>query len=105
MGRKTYGVGKNIPATDKYDNKLDGSPNSNLDIYNSETGEIVSRKKYGPDGKAKKDLDFIHRDKKDKHVHDYNGTSRSERRSPNKKESREMYKAEKKRRRYNDRKR
>lgn len=77
---------------------LKGFPNSNIDIRNKYTGEIIQRKKIGVKGNVIKDYDYYHRGKKDKHVHDYLGNDRQDRRKPNKKEDIEMKKAEKKRR-------
>ncbi len=76
-----------------------GSPNSNLDTYDKKDGKFRSRRKYGKDGYAVKDLDVADKHKPYDHVHDITYNSRPpESRSPNKQEKREFSKAKRKRR-------
>ncbi len=76
-----------------------GFPNSNLDTYNKKDGTFRSRRRFGEDGYAVKDLDVADNHKKFDHVHDISLNSRpSKSRMPNKQENRELWKAKKKRR-------
>ena len=75
---------------------MEGAPNSNLDTYNKKDGTFSSRRKFGKDGKAKKDHDVADHHKKDDHVHDIKGKNRDALdRQPTKKEQREINKAKK----------
>lgn len=95
---KTFHLGKGF-KTDSKRTSVRGFPNTNLDTYNKNDGKLRGRKKYGADGFAVKDLNVGHYDhNKEDHAHDYHGTKRSEKRSLTKKEQRELDKAKKKRR-------
>ncbi|MCY9701789.1 hypothetical protein M5W65_17965, partial [Paenibacillus larvae] len=37
-----------------------GQPNSSIDIVDAKTGEILTRRWYGPDGRATRDVDYTH---------------------------------------------
>lgn len=74
---------------------MEGVPNTNIDIRNRVTGEIIQRKKVDRSCKVIKDYDNYHRGKKDKHVHVYDDTVRKIRRDLYKKEYNKMKKAEK----------
>lgn len=73
-------------------------PKSYLDTYNTETGKFRSRRKFGPDGWAYKDMDTADEKHPKDHVHDIHQGKRFEARSPNKSEKKEFKKAKKKRR-------
>ena len=96
---KLFHIGAGVKNDDAR-TSLEGKPNTNLDTYRKEDGKFTSRKKYGEDGRAKKDLDAGHYDHNQKdHAHDYNGNKRSaERENLTKQERRELNKAKKKRR-------
>ncbi len=97
-GTQTFQVGKGI-KTDSSRSPLKGVPNTNLDTYSKDNGEFRSRKKYGEDGFAVKDLDVGHFDHNFiDHAHDYIGSRRSKERELSDKERREMSKAKRKRR-------
>ena len=96
---KKFHVGKGIPKNDRRQTPMQGAPNSNLDTYNKKDGTFSGRRKFGKDGKAKKDYDVSDNHKKYDHVHDIKGKKRdSVDRRPTKKEQREIDKAKKKRR-------
>ena len=97
-----FHIGKGI-QTDERLTPRKGEPNTNLDTYNKLDGKIQNRKKYGKDGFATKDLSVGHYDhNKDDHAHDYKDKKRSNRRDLTVKEKRELEKAKRKRRFWND---
>jgi peptidoglycan hydrolase-like protein with peptidoglycan-binding domain len=58
---------------------LNGEPNTSVDILDSKTGEIKTRRYYGPDGKATRDIDMTdhgnpkqHPDVPHEHIFEYN---------------------------------
>ena len=74
-------------------------PRTFLDTYNTETGYFRSRRKYGYDGWAYKDMDTADEKHPFDHIHDINHGDRSKKpRIPNKNEKTELRKAKKKRR-------
>ncbi len=98
-GNKYFRVGKNVPKNDSMLKPMKGEPNSNLDTYHKESGKFYSRRKYGKDGYAVKDMDVAEKTKPYDHVHDISYNDRPhEDRKPTKQEQREMDKAKKKRR-------
>ena len=93
-----FHLGKGI-RTDERLTPRKGVPNTNLDTYDKVTGRFHNRKKYGSDGSAEKDLSVGHfNHNTEDHAHDYNGNSRSDKRSLSRTEQRELFKAKKKRR-------
>ena len=95
---KIFFVGKGQKSDERY-SPLVGVPNTNLDFYNKKTGKFTSRRKFGKDGRAKKDLDKIHTSHgSNDHAHDFDGLKRGFERPLSKKEKREIKKASKKRR-------
>lgn len=85
--------------TDELCSPIVGPPNTNLDFYDKKTGKFISRRKFGRDGTANKDLDKRHISHgKTDHAHDYKGKQRGVERPLNAKERREVNKASKKRR-------
>jgi hypothetical protein len=98
VDNKNFYIGKGIKS-DSFRSSLKGSPNTNLDTYNKETGKFCSRKKYGNDGCVVKDLEVGHFDHNmNDHAHDYEGWNRLDYRDLSRKEQRELSKAKKKRR-------
>lgn len=97
-----FNSGKNIPKNDKRITPIRGEPNSNLDFYEKRRGVFVSRRKFGKNGKAYVDLDTPHLHNKTDHAHDYDGMNRRSARPLTAKERREMKKAKKKRRFWDD---
>ena len=75
---------------------LNGTPNTNRDLYRSHTGEIHRRRKFDKNGNAYVDLDYADDTHKKNHVHDFVGKKRMSDRDPSKKESIEMRKAQRK---------
>ena len=69
-----------------------------IDTYNADTGSFRSRRKFGSDGWAYKDLDTPDNHKPYDHVHDIQKGNRAPDRKPNKQERKELEKAKKKRR-------
>ncbi|MBR2970479.1 MAG: hypothetical protein IKC48_01605 [Clostridia bacterium] len=69
-----------------------------LDTYNAKTGKFRSRRKFGSDGWAYKDMDTADNHKPYDHVHDIRKGYRFDDRKPNKAEKKEFKKAKKKRR-------
>lgn len=95
---KVFYIGKNIRSDSRL-TPIKGEPNTNLDIYGKSDGKLRTRKKYGKDGFAIRDLDVGHYNhNKGDHAHDYHGVFRSEKRSLSKKEKSELKKAKRKRR-------
>lgn len=95
---KKFYIGKNIKS-DEARSPVKGSPNTNLDFYDKKSGTFLSRRKFGNDGNAQKDIDKGHSDhNKEDHVHDYKDSKRLGDRNLSKKERRELQKAKKKRR-------
>lgn len=74
-------------------------PNTFLDTYNEVTGKFRSRRKYGKDGFAYKDMDTADLHRPYDHIHDWQDQTRSKTpRNPNKQEKKEFKKAKRKRR-------
>lgn len=70
-----------------------------IDTYNTDTGRFRSRRKFGSDGWAYKDMDTADEVHKGDHVHDiYQGNRSKKPRDPNRYEKKEFEKARKKRR-------
>lgn len=70
-----------------------------LDTYSTENGKFRSRRKFGSDGWAYKDMDTADEKHPRDHIHDIHHGDRSKKpRDPNKTEKKEFEKAKKKRR-------
>lgn len=100
--KKTYDQffhGKDFPKTDKEHKPIKWHPNTNIDTYNVKTGKFRSRRKFGKNGLASKDMDTADSHRPYDHIHDWQGTQRSKvPRNPNKQEKSELKKAKRKRR-------
>ncbi len=97
-GKKSFYRGKGIPNTNNDNTPLIGPANSNIDIYDKTSGCFESRRKFDSQGYAKKDLDMPHTSHNTAHRHDFDGKKRGVARNLTKKEKREIYKAQRKRR-------
>lgn len=96
--RKVFHQGKNFKS-DNPRTPIKGTPNTNLDFYEKESGRFVRRRKFDDKGNAKKDLDKAHSPHNDTdYGHDYFNAQRNVSRPLTKKEKREIKKASKKRR-------
>lgn len=95
---KQFSHGKGIPKTTHGRKPMKWIPWSYLDTYNAETGKFRSRRKFGSDGWAYKDMDTADHHKPYDHVHDIYRGKRFDDRKPNKLENKEFEKAKKKRR-------
>lgn len=101
MSKKPYKQFFHSKAISKtaYDRKpMKWIPWTYLDTYNAESGKFRSRRKFGSDGWAYKDMDTPDEHKPYDHVHDINKGQRASDRRPNKQERKEFEKAKKKRR-------
>lgn len=74
---------------------------SYVDTYNAENGKFRSRRKFGSDGWAYKDMDTADKKHPQDHVHDIHQGMRFDARLPSKFEKQEFKKAKKKRRFFN----
>lgn len=99
---ETFLYGKEIKGDEK--KPLKGPAKTNLDVYNKKNGELVQRRKYDEAGFACKDLDKRHKSHKESldHAHDIEEGKRGPKRALTKQEQRELAKASKKRRFWND---
>ncbi|MGN1042948.1 MAG: hypothetical protein ACI4SK_05650 [Christensenellales bacterium] len=96
---KQFFHGKNIHKTNEQHKPIKWKPNTYIDTYNAETGIFRSRRKFGKDGWAYKDMDTADSHRPHDHIHDWNGKQRAkEPRAPNKQEKNELKKAKRKRR-------
>lgn len=102
MSRKPYKQfyhGKGISKTSFEQKPMKWIPWSYLDTYNAYTGRFRSRRKFGYDGWAYKDMDTADEKHPKDHIHDIVLGNRSKKpREPNKTEKEEFRKAKKKRR-------
>ena len=102
-GHKFFFHGKDYPKSNLKNKPLQGAPNSFLDTYSVKSGRFVSRRKFGADGLAYKDLDVADNHRPYDHVHKIHGTKRSINPDhPNKQERLEFKKAKKKRSFFDD---
>lgn len=95
---KQFHHGKGMTKTTFGSRPMTWIPGTYIDTYNSETGKFRSRRKFGKDGWAYKDLDTADHHKPYDHVHDINKGKRFDDRHPSKSERKEFQKAKKKRR-------
>lgn len=95
---KQFFHGKGVPKSMYGSKPMKWFPWSYIDTYNAETGKFRSRRKFGRDGWAYKDMDTADEHKPYDHVHDIQRGTRAADRKPNKTERKEFYKAKKKRR-------
>lgn len=101
MSRKPYKQlyhGKGISKTVYGSKPMRWFPRTNIDTYNVDTGRFRSRRKFGMDGWAYKDLDTPDNHKPYDHVHDIQKGRRLPDRKPTRQEYEELEKAKKKRR-------
>ncbi len=101
MSRKPYKQfyqGKDVKKTPFLHKPMKWLPWSYIDTYNAKSGRFRSRRKFGSDGWAYKDLDTADDHKPYDHVHDIHKGHRFDDRKPNKAEKKEFKKAKKKRR-------
>ncbi len=89
---------KGMPKTAHGRKPMKWFPWSYLDTYHAETGKFRSRRKFGSDGWAYKDMDTADKHKPYDHVHDIHRGKRLDDRKPNKIEKKEFKKAKRKRR-------
>ena len=100
--KKFFHIGKNIPKNDKNRTPFNGEPNSYLDTYVKKDGRFFRRRKFGRNGRAYVDLDTPHDHNNKDHAHNIKGNERLADRPLTRKEKREMRKAKKKRRFWNN---
>ena len=101
MKRKVYKQfhhGKGLSKTQFGQKPMKWIPWTYIDTYNADTGTFRSRRKFGFDGWAYKDMDTADEHKNYDHIHDIHKGQRSKDRKPNKSEIQEFKKAKKKRR-------
>lgn len=91
---------------DKAVKPLQGAPNTNLDTYDKRDGRFKSRRKFGNDGNAVVDLDTAHIEGTNDHAHDIDVNKKQprsdEHRNLTRKEKREINKAKRKRKGFNN---
>ncbi len=95
---KQFFHGKGISKTPFGQKPMKWVPRTHIDTYSTVTGMFRSRRKFGSDGWAYKDLDTADNHKPYDHVHDIHKGKRFDDRKPNKAEKKEFKKAKKKRR-------
>ena len=95
---KQFFHSKGISKTTHGRKPMKWHPWSYLDTYNAETGKFRSRRKFGSDGWAYKDMDTADHHKPYDHIHDIHKGKRFGNRKPSKVEKKELEKAKKKRR-------
>lgn len=95
---KQFYHGKGISKTPYGQKPMKWLPWTYIDTYNAATGWFRSRRKFGEDGWAYKDLDTADEHKPWDHVHDIYHGHRLSGRKPNTVEKKELKKAKKKRR-------
>ena len=102
MSRKPYKQfyqGKGVKKTPFLHKPMKWLPWSYIDSYNAKSGKFRSRRKFGADGWAYKDMDTADEVHIGDHIHDiYRGSRSKKPREPNKHEKKEFKKAKKKRR-------
>lgn len=95
---KKFFHGKGISKTAHGQKPMKWIPSTYIDTYYAETGDFRSRRKFGSDGWAYKDLDAADAGHPKDHVHDIYRGERFDARHPSKAEKKEFQKAKKKRR-------
>ena len=95
---KQFFHGKGISRTSFGKKTMKWIPWTYIDTYNAKTGRFRSRRKFGKDGWAYKDMDTADEAHKYDHIHDIYKGNRLKARKPNKREINEFKKAKKKRR-------
>ena len=101
MGKRPYKQfhhGKGVKKTPFLHKPMKWLSQSFIDTYNAESGRFRSRRKFGTDGWAYKDMDTADEKHPHDHVHDIHKGNRFAARNPNKSEIAEFKKAKKKRR-------
>ena len=95
---KQFHQGKGVPKTSFFHKPMRWLPWSYIDTYGVEKGMFRSRRKFGRDGWAYKDMDVADDHKPYDHVHDICDGKRLKDRTPTNAEKKEFKKAKKKRR-------
>lgn len=95
---KKFYQGKGIKKTPYLHKPMKWFPLSYIDSYNTKSGRFRSRRKFGADGWAYKDMDTADEHKPYDHIHDIHNGTRFDDRKPNEAEKAEFKKAKKKRR-------
>lgn len=96
---KQFFHGKNLHKTVTKHKPTKWFHNTYIDTYNVTTGRFRSRRKFGNDGWAYKDMDTADDHKPYDHIHDWSNRQRAQiPRMPNKQEESELRKAKRKRR-------
>ena len=101
MSRKPYKQfyhGKGISKTPFGKKPMKWIPQTYIDTYNADTGRFRSRRKFGYDGWAYKDMDTADEKHPRDHVHDIDKGKRFASRKPTTAEKKEIEKAKRKRR-------
>lgn len=94
---KQFFHGKELSKTPYGRKPMKWIPNTYIDTYSTQTGRFRSRRKFGKDGWAYKDMDTADEVHKYDHIHDIFKCNRLKARKPNKKEKKEFKKAKRKR--------
>ena len=109
MGRKPkfnfFFIRKGKPKTNERLTEFEGEPNSNMDKYDMRNGKFVSRRKFNNEGKAYIDLDVATPVHNFDHAHDIDADKQSRsfpREELSRKERRELRKAKRKRKGWNN---
>ena len=97
---KQFFHGKQISKTTHGSKPMKWIPWTYIDTYNAQNGRFRSRRKFGFDGWAYKDMDTADEHKPYDHIHDIRYGNRSSDRKPNKQERKELEQAKRKRRFY-----
>ena len=100
---KQFFHGKEISKTSLDKKPMKWIPLTYIDTYNVKTGRFRSRRKFGEDGWAYKDMDTADEKHPRDHVHDIYKGNRFDGRNPNNAEKKEFKNAKKKRRFFYDR--
>ena len=95
---KQFHHGKGISKTPFGQKPMRWFPFTYIDTYNVKTGRFRSRRKFGKDGLAYKDMDTADLKHPSDHIHDIRKGKRFDARNPNKSEKKELQKAKRKRR-------
>lgn len=95
---KQFFHGKGIAKTSFGKQPMKWIPWTYIDTYNVQTGRFRSRRKFGKNGWAYKDMDTADKAHKYDHIHDIYYGYRLTARKPNKRENNELQQAKKKRR-------
>ena len=95
---KQFHQGKDVKKTPFLHKPMKWLLWSYIDTYNAKSGRFRSRRKFGSDGWAYKDMDTADEKHPRDHIHDIHKGNRFDARNPTKSENKEFKKAKKKRR-------